>query len=100
MTEHTHHGPAYKDYIWIFIGLAVLTGLTVLISYTGLPHGLKLFLAFAIATVKTLMVATIFMHLRWESRIIVIFAVTPVVLAVMFMLAISPDISVPLTAGQ
>ena len=92
MSEHGH--PSYKDYIWIFTGLAILTGTTVVISYTGLSEGMKEFLAFAIATVKTLMVATIFMHLKFESRWVVVFAVAPVVLAIFFIMAISPDIGV------
>lgn len=100
MTEHTHRGPAYKDYLLVFAGLAVLTATTVMISYTGLGEGPRTFLSFAIAAVKTLLVASIFMHLRFEPRTIVIFAITPVVLAIIFMLAISPDVSVPMTAGQ
>ena len=93
MSEHTH-GPSYKDYIMIFIGLMVLTTATILISYTGFGEGLKTFLAFAIATVKALLVALIFMHLRYEKGTIVIFAVAPILLAVLFILAISPDVGV------
>jgi caa(3)-type oxidase subunit IV len=92
MQEHVHHGPAYKDYVMVFVGLAVLTLGTVGISYTALGHDVKMFLAFAIATIKTLLVASIFMHLRFEPRTILIFAVTPVALAILFILAIAPDI--------
>ena len=28
MSEHTHHGPSYKDYMMIFIALVVLTTVT------------------------------------------------------------------------
>ncbi len=93
MSEHAH-GPSYKDYIMIFIGLMILTTATVLVSYTGLSEGMKTFLAFAIASVKALLVALIFMHLRYEKSTIVIFAVAPVLLAVLFILAISPDVGV------
>lgn len=92
MTEHVRHGPSYKDYVMVFVGLAVLTSITVAMSYSNLGEGLKMFFAFAIATVKTLLVASIFMHLRFEPRLILIFAVTPVVLAIFFILAIAPDI--------
>ena len=94
MTEHEHHGPSYKTYIMVFIGLAILTGMTVLISYSGFAEGTKEFLAFAIATVKAFMVALLFMHLRYEPRTIIIFAIAPVVLAIIFILAISPDIGI------
>ena len=94
MTGHEHHGPTYKDYVLVFVALAVLTGLTVGISYSGLGPGTKESVAFVIATVKALLVATLFMHLRYEPRIIVLFAIIPVVLAVFFILAISPDIGI------
>ena len=93
MAEHGKH-PTYKDYLWVFIGLAVLTGATVLISYTGLGEGTKETLAFSIATVKALLVALIFMHLRYETRTLVVFAVSPVLLAILFILAIHPDIGI------
>jgi caa(3)-type oxidase subunit IV len=92
MKEHVHHGPAYKDYVMVFVGLAVLTLGTVGISYSSIGEGMRHFLAFAIATVKTLLVASIFMHLRFEPRTLLIFAVTPVALAILFILAIAPDI--------
>lgn len=95
MTERVEHrGPPYRTYVMIFVGLAVLTALTVLISYSGLGEGVRTFLAFAIASVKTLMVALIFMHLRFEKRTLVLFAIVPVVLAVFFIMAIAPDIGV------
>jgi caa(3)-type oxidase subunit IV len=95
MTEHAEHrGPAYKDYVMVFVSLAVLTAATVAISYTGLGHGAREVLAFAIAVVKTVLVASIFMHLRFETRTIVIFAVSPLILAIIFILAISPEVGI------
>ena len=93
MTEHAH-GPSTKNYLVVFTALAVMTSATVLISKTGLGDGTKAFLAFAIASVKTLLVASIFMHLRYESKTIVIFAVVPILLALLFIVAISPDVGV------
>lgn len=90
MSEHGH--PTYKLYVTVFIILAVLTAVTVLLSKTGMGDGTKIFLAFTIASVKTVLVATIFMHLKYETKTIVIFATVPVVLAIMFILAIAPDI--------
>lgn len=94
MSDHAHHGPSYKDYLMIFLSLTVLTTVTVMIAKSGLGEGLKEFLAFFIASIKTILVATIFMHLRFETKTIVIFAVSPVVLAIAFILLISPDIGV------
>ena len=53
-----------------------------------------MFLAFTIATIKALLVAVIFMHLKYENRILTIFAVVPVILAILFIVAISPDIGI------
>ena len=92
MAEHEHHGPSTKNYIMIFVALAILTTMTVLISYTSLGAGTKAFLAFSIASIKALLVALIFMNLRFEPRTIIIFAVSPIVLAIWFIMAIRPDI--------
>ena len=92
MSEHAKH-PTTGAYISVFAALAVLTGVTVGISFTGLGPEMRSFLAFTIASVKTLLVVSIFMHLRFEPKTIVIFAVTPVLLAILFILAIGPDVS-------
>lgn len=92
MTEHSKHAPSYLNYVMVFVGLAVLTALTVMISYTSLGHGTREVFAIAIAVLKALLVALFFMHLRFETRTIVVFAVSPVILAIIFILAISPDI--------
>ena len=93
MSEHAKH-PSTQTYLMVFAALMVLTTITVAISYAGLSMKLSLFLAFSIATVKALLVASLFMHLRYEPRTILIFAVTPLVLAALFMFAIAPDVAV------
>ncbi len=94
MNEHAHakHRPSSKDYALIFTALAVLTGITVGISYSSLGEGAKTNLAFVIASLKAVMVALIFMHLRFEKRPIVIFAIAPVLIALLFIVAIAPDV--------
>jgi caa(3)-type oxidase subunit IV len=92
MNEHSKRRPSSRDYALVFGGLAFLTALTVAISYTGLSEGARTVLALSIAGVKTTMVALIFMHLRFEKRPIVVFAIMPVLIALIFIAAISPDI--------
>lgn len=94
MNEHEHHGPTTTTYLMVFGVLAVLTTLTVVISYSGMADKTKEILSFVIAGAKALLVALIFMHLRFESRIIAVFAIVPVLLAILFILAISPDIGI------
>jgi cytochrome c oxidase subunit 4 len=94
MSEHAHakHRPSTRDYFLIFAALAVMTTITVLVAYSSLGEGVKTTLAFVIATIKAILVALIFMHLRFEKRPIVIFAIAPVLIALLFIVAIAPDI--------
>ena len=57
-----------KVYMMVFGALAVLTFVTVLVSYLGLSIGPAIVLALLIATVKASLVALFFMHLKGEVR--------------------------------
>ena len=59
-----------KIYITVFVGLAVLTVLTVAVSYFHMPVALAILVALAIATFKGSLVAAVFMHLRAERKLI------------------------------
>jgi cytochrome c oxidase subunit 4 len=59
-----------KAYITVFISLAVLTVLTVGVSYFHMPVGLAILVALVIATFKGSLVAAVFMHLRAERKLI------------------------------
>jgi len=59
-----------KIYITVFLGLAVLTVLTVGVSYFHMPVALAILVALAIATFKGSLVAAVFMHLRAERKLI------------------------------
>ena len=57
-----------KAYLLVFLGLAILTGLTVLLSYAGLPRKTAIAAAGLIAATKVTLIASFFMHLRFEKR--------------------------------
>ena len=59
-----------KVYVTIFVALAVLTVVTVGISYLHLPTGFAIALAMVVATVKAGLVAGYFMHLISEEKVI------------------------------
>jgi caa(3)-type oxidase subunit IV len=59
-----------KAYIVVFFSLAVLTVLTVAVSYFHMPITLAIVVALAIAAFKGTLVASVFMHLRAERRAI------------------------------
>lgn len=70
--EHSHEEVKrqVKIYIGVFVALALLTLLTVYVSYLRLPLALAVLVALAIASVKSSLVAGFFMHLVWERKII------------------------------
>ena len=59
-----------KVYLIVFGVLAVLTGVTVGVSYLDLSVGASVTLALAIATLKASLVAMFFMHLKGEVKVI------------------------------
>jgi cytochrome c oxidase subunit 4 len=59
-----------KVYVVVFVALAVLTVVTVAISYLRLPTPWAISLAMVVATVKAGLVACYFMHLISEQKVI------------------------------
>lgn len=59
-----------RTYINVFLALAVLTVLTVAVSYFHLPAMLAIAVALLIATFKGSLVAGFFMHLLHERKLI------------------------------
>lgn len=68
--SHGSHGqhPSAKEYVRIGVVLAVLTGIEVWLSYSGLPGGLMITLLFSAAILKFALVVLWFMHLRFDDR--------------------------------
>ncbi len=59
-----------KVYVMVFVALAVLTIVTVAISYLDLSTPVAISLAMLVATVKAGLVACYFMHLISEQKVI------------------------------
>jgi cytochrome c oxidase subunit IV len=69
-TEHTSH--SYSIYILVWLGLLTLTALTTVVA--GINFGaLTIAIALIIASTKSYLVLTIFMHLRIEQTAFKIF---------------------------
>ena len=64
---HTEHSHGYGVYILVWLGLMTLTGVTVAVAGINFG-GLTIATALIIASIKTYLVLTIFMHLRSESK--------------------------------
>jgi cytochrome c oxidase subunit 4 len=60
-----------RAYIGVFISLAVLTAVTVGASYIHFgSHSTNIVVGMLIAAIKAGLVASVFMHLKWEKKII------------------------------
>jgi cytochrome c oxidase subunit 4 len=70
----THHVVPVKVYVAVFVALMLLMAATVGMAYLDLGI-LNNVVALAIAVAKTLLIMLYFMHLRYNSRLIKIFAV-------------------------
>ncbi|NWF49491.1 MAG: cytochrome C oxidase subunit IV family protein [Ignavibacteriaceae bacterium] len=87
--NHSQHSHGYGIYILVWLALMALTAITVTVA--GINFGnLTVTTALLIASVKTYLVLTIFMHLRSEDRTFRIFvAVSIFFLLVSFVLLFS-----------
>lgn len=89
------HSPAHsniKTYLMVFVGLGILTALTVSLSYMGLSHHLGIFLAACIALTKCILIATFFMHLKFENRKISAMILVALMGVIILIAAVIPDI--------
>lgn len=78
------HVVSYGRFFLIYLGLIALTGLTVALAGIDLGKWI-LVTALGIASTKTLLVLNIFMHLKFEDRLLRIFVgVAFLVLAIFF----------------
>jgi len=71
------HGTGYGIYVAVWAGLLLLTGATVAVSYFDLGL-LNVVVALLIASAKASLVALFFMHLKFENRLVLAFALVPI----------------------
>ena len=87
-TPH-HHVPYYL----IFGILVVLTAITVGVYFLHPTSELvKILLALLIASVKAILVAMFFMHLKFEGKLIYTIFIVPLILCVLLVVALIPDV--------
>ena len=82
---------AHPNYVAIWMWLVVLLVAGVLASYLPLGKSAVIFLIFLVATIKALLVALYYMHLRFERGMIYAMAIVPVVLVVVLTFLLFPD---------
>ncbi len=82
-----------RHYIAIWLWLIVLVGAGLLASALRIPKIVVLMLVFGIAVAKASMVMRDYMHLKFETLIIHVIALIPILLIIGLALTLIPDIA-------
>ncbi len=86
MAEGTTH--AHPNYWAIWLYLTILTVLELGVAFLPWSRELLLIILLVMAVWKALLVALFFMHLRWEGNRMRIFAVAPLPLTIIIIVAV------------
>ena len=81
---HDTHAISYKTYGLTWFWLLVLTGLALGLGYAPIPERIKALLLVCTTLAKVLVIAAIFMHLRYERINLILITFTPLILATIF----------------
>src|SRR5687767_929947 len=85
----------YKQYLMTWVWLLVMTVLALGLGYAPLPEGIKATLLVGITLAKIVLIASIFMHLRFEKMNLVMLTFSPLLLALILFFFTYPE-----TAGS
>src|SRR5215470_3726204 len=91
MAEEHEHSITYKMYFWTWFWLLVLSLLALGLGYAPLNERLKALLLVCTTLAKILVIAAIFMHLRYERLNLVLITFAPLVLAVILFAFTFPE---------
>ena|SRR5688572_9171348 len=73
--DHNHHIDPVSDYVKTFFALVVLMGATVFVATVELPlPALNIIFAMVIATIKAVLVITVFMGMRKVTKLTQVWA--------------------------
>jgi cytochrome c oxidase subunit 4 len=84
--ESERKSPVVKDrtYVWVWVGLVILTGITVSVAGMNLGRW-SVSVVLIIAAIKSGLVLNYFMHLKYEKRIKLFKWMIPGILAVLIL---------------
>jgi cytochrome c oxidase subunit 4 len=88
--EEVKHAP-HPNYIAVFIGLAVLTGIELFVAFLPWSQMTKILILIGLAVWKAVMVALYYMHLRFEPQRLRWLAVAPLPLAVILVYSVTRE---------
>lgn len=90
--EHAEHNHGYGVYILVWLALMALTGVTVAVAGINFG-GITIATALVIASIKTYLVLTIFMHLRSESKTFKVFVTVALLFLIISFILLFSDYS-------
>jgi caa(3)-type oxidase subunit IV len=82
VAEHEQHAVSYRLYFKTWLWLLVLTAAALGLGYAPINERLKAFLLICTTLAKILVIASIFMHLRYERINLILLTFVPLILAV------------------
>lgn len=94
MTAQSKPPTTIKGYLLVFFWLCVFTLIEVALSYVDMSRSLLAILLVGTSLIKAMLVATFFMHLKFEGKLIYFLVLFPSAIAVMFLLFLFPDIAI------
>ncbi len=83
VSEHSDHIITYKLFTVVWTVLVILTGVTVAVSQVNLG-ALNIWVALAIASFKSGLVVTFFMHMKYEKPLFKVCLMTTLVILAIF----------------
>ena len=93
---HAHHGPNVKAYLIVFGALSVFTTLSFVFNTLAnqgvITHMTSAAIIMLIAVIKAVLVAMIFMHLKWDWRFLYFLLIPVFIMGAMMMMVLMPDI--------
>ena len=89
--ERAH--PSTRTYVTVFLVLAIVTAIEVGVGSLGMAKPLQIGILLALAVGKALLVALFYMHLRYDQRVIVLIAASPLLLMSVLVIALLPAVS-------
>jgi cytochrome c oxidase subunit IV len=82
VTEEHEHSISYRTYLWTWFWLLVLSLLALGLGYAPINERLKAALLVCTTLAKILVIAAIFMHLRYERVNLILITFSPLILAI------------------
>ncbi len=88
---HDTHAISYKTYFITWVWLLVLTALALGLGYAPINETLKAFLLVCTTLAKILVIAAVFMHLRYEKLNLILITFAPLILAIIMFAFTFPE---------